>query len=107
MYAVFAVSSYLPADSVAPGKDFPVSWTSKDTTFTIMGTGTYVGLEDLAGKKVARVKYKLNVHPGSDTDATIDSKALFDAETGKLVSGEGKIVIGSEGDMNYTIKLKD
>ena len=101
VYSLLSIVSVLPG-STQPGKEFKINWTSPDKASTVTGTGTYEGIKDVSGKKVAVVKTTLEVSPSGQT-ATLHNTSTFDPLTGKLMSADGTVDVQG---MQLTLTVK-
>ncbi|HLK15112.1 MAG TPA: hypothetical protein VKT78_09925 [Fimbriimonadaceae bacterium] len=90
VYSVISMLSVVPG-TITPGKEFKVDWTSPDKASTIKGSGTFEGLKEVNGVKVAVVKTTLEVSPGGQSAATLRNTSNFDPTNGRLVSADGKV----------------
>jgi len=100
--AMLAIAGYLPGTDVEVGKSFPIEWQQGE--IRLNGSGSLEKVEEKDGRKVATVKIKAELTPGSETPGVIETLSTIDLADGSLVESNGKVTIENEGEFVLTVK---
>lgn len=89
------IMGYLPAAELEKDKAFEIK--EKRSNYTMEGTGKLLAVSENEGKQLAKIEYKVTVTPvGQEANdpRELTFTSTFDAKTSKLLSSDGKAVIG-------------
>lgn len=100
--AMLAIAGYLPGSDVEVGKTYPIKWESGE--MRLAGQGSLEKVEEIAGRKLATVKIRAELIPGSDTPGVLETTSTIDLADGSLVESNGKVTIENEGEFALTIR---
>lgn len=88
LIALTFILSYLPNSELDKGQAFDVKYKSGDTTLN--GTGVFDGYEDVNGKSLPVLKYKVALAPNGENPGDLEYKVYFNPETGHVAKATGK-----------------
>lgn len=104
-YTIIAFAGYVANQEVETAQDFKVNWKAKSNGSAVTGTGKLVAVEELEGRKVAKVKYELEVVPdGEEVPGIATFESTFDLATGQLILSKGSLSIEDEIQLSFEIK---
>jgi hypothetical protein len=104
IYALLSFAAYAPGQAVKD-QSFKIDWQTKDGNLKVRGSGKLIELQEEGGEKIAVIKYTVNVKPEGEDEGDLEYTSKISVSSGKLVSCEGKVAIGSDGmGAKYTIK---
>lgn len=104
-YTIVAFAGFVANQEVETAQDFKVNWKGKDNGSTVTGTGKLIAVEELEGRKVAKVKYELEVVPnGEEVPGLATFESTYDLGTGQLVRSKGSLSIENEVQLSFEIK---
>ncbi|MBS1723162.1 MAG: hypothetical protein JSS66_09455 [Armatimonadetes bacterium] len=87
------ILSYLPNAELDENQTFDVKWKLDTTTLT--GIGRFDGFEDLNGKKLPKLHFKVELSPNGENPGQLEYDSLFDPVSGHVEKTSGSIVIES------------
>lgn len=106
LFSIASIGQMTPGKSLKPGEEFTVAWASDDKMATIKGKGKFLEVVEVDGAKAAKVEYTVQVAPENNgMSADMKSTAYFEPATGKFIRSEGKMEVGGEMTMKFTVKL--
>lgn len=100
LYAIVGICGYVPNKALAVGESYPIEWQSEE--FHATGKGTFSEVKELAGKRVAVLKVKVDIVPTGDHAATMEFTSEISLETGMLLNSSGTV---TSEEFNAKIKV--
>ncbi|MEQ1936595.1 MAG: hypothetical protein ABL962_22310, partial [Fimbriimonadaceae bacterium] len=88
---VLCLAGFCPNAEVKLDSLFDIA--EKRDGYSLKGTGKLLAINEVEGKKQAKMEYNFTVKPGDDEEGIVKFTSVIDVATGKLVSAEGTLEV--------------
>lgn len=90
--AMFFFSNIRPTEKVKVGDSFKIDLKTKDSTVTVKGTGKFVEIKEVSGKKVVVLKSSLIVEPEGEAPGELQITSEYE-QGGNLIKSSVELTI--------------
>jgi hypothetical protein len=103
VYILTALAGFVPGKEVELGKEFGVSWESKDKALSVSGKGTASEAEEQEGAKAYKLEYDVEVKPGQDTPGMVKLTSFITRDGMLPIKADGSVSVES-ASIKFKIK---